>query len=312
MSRQDDIGRLTTEESNPRSENVDLMSTLDVLRLINEEDRKVGPAVEQEVENIARAVDLIVDGLSRGGRLFYVGAGTSGRLGMLDASECPPTYGTDPSMVQAIIAGGPDAAWSAVEGAEDDGPVGAADIASSGVGPRDVVVGISASGRTPYVIGALKEARTRGAATCALVCAHASPISELADVAIEPVTGPEVVTGSTRMKAGTAQKMVLNMLTTASMIKLGKVYGNLMVDLRPGNEKLVDRATRIIMVATGLGRAEAARLLEASGRNAKTAVVMHEAGVDRESAARLLSAAGGHVRRAIALAEGTQWDSSLR
>lgn len=312
MDRQENIGDLPTEESNPKSKKIDLMSTRDILKLINDEDKKVAVVVEQELESIARAVDLIVDRLSRGGRLIYVGAGTSGRLGMLDASECPPTYGTDPSMVQAIIAGGPDAAWTAVEGAEDDASFGAADVALSNVGPQDVVVGISASGRTPYVIGALQEARRRGATTVAVVCARASPIAELADVAIQPVTGPEVITGSTRMKAGTAQKMVLNMLTTASMVRLGKVYGNLMVDVRPGNEKLVDRATRIIMAATGVDRAEASRLLVASRRNAKIAIVMHEAGVDKENASRLLAASGGHVRKAIVLAGagGMTWGSS--
>lgn len=301
MDTQDEFEGLSTEESNPRSADIDLLSTRDIVKLINDEDKKVALAVEAELDHIARAVDLIVDRLSRGGRLIYIGAGSSGRLGMLDASECPPTYGTDPGTVQAIIAGGPDAAWSATEGAEDNAALGATDVARNSVGERDVVVGISASGRTPYVLGALREARARGAATVALVCANGSPIASAADVAIEPVTGPEVITGSTRMKAGTAQKMVLNMLTTVSMVRLGKVYGNLMVDVRPGNRKLVDRATRIIMATTGISRDEARRLLEASGGCAKTAIVMQKAGVTREQAERLLEVSGGHVRKALEL-----------
>lgn len=307
-----DLEGLLTEESNPRSADIDLLSTRDIVKLINDEDKKVASAVADELGHIAEAVDLIVLRLRRGGRLIYMGAGSSGRLGMLDASECPPTYGTDPHTVQAIIAGGPDAAWSAVEGAEDDPDLGARDVAENEVGERDVVVGISASGRTPYVLGAIREARARGAATVALVCASGSPIAAVADVAIEPVPGPEVITGSTRMKAGTAQKMVLNMLTTASMVRLGKVYGNLMVDLRPGNRKLVDRATRIVMAATGVGRDEAGRLLAASGGNAKVAIVMERAGVDRGRAERLLEASDGLVRKALELAAegGAAWGSS--
>ncbi|NLG79192.1 MAG: N-acetylmuramic acid 6-phosphate etherase [Firmicutes bacterium] len=312
MDTQDEFEGLSTEESNPRSADIDLLSTLDIVKLINDEDKKVALAVEAELDHIARAVDLIVDRLSRGGRLIYIGAGSSGRLGMLDASECPPTYGMDPGTVQAIIAGGPDAAWSATEGAEDDAALGATDVARNSVGERDVVVGISASGRTPYVLGALREARARGAATVAVVCANRSPIASAADVAIEPVTGPEVITGSTRMKAGTAQKMVLNMLTTASMVRLGKVYGNLMVDVRPGNRKLVDRATRIIMAATGVGRDEARRLLAASGGCAKTAIVMQKAGVAREQAERLLEASGGHVRKALELSQSAEMLPTFR
>jgi len=313
MNTRDDLESLLTEESNPSSADIDLLSTRDMVKLINDEDKKVALAVEAELDSIAKAVDLIADRLGRGGRLIYVGAGSSGRLGMLDASECPPTYGIDPGTVQAIIAGGPDAAWSAVEGAEDAPDLGSRDVAQHAVGEGDVVVGMSASGRTPYVLGALREARARGAATVAVVCAKASPIAAAADVAIEPAPGPEVITGSTRMKAGTAQKMVLNMLTTASMVKLGKVYGNLMVDVRPGNRKLVDRVARIIMAATGVGRDEAERLFAASGGNAKTAIVMQKAGVDRERAQELLQASGGHVRKALALATGgATWGSSLR
>ncbi len=300
------LQELATETRDPRSAQIDTLSTEGIIRLMNETDKTVAHAVEKEVGHIAAGVDLVVEAIRGGGRLFYVGAGTSGRLGVLDASECPPTFGIDPDLVQAVIAGGEKAITSAAEGAEDDPAAGAGDLAARGLKSQDVVVGIAASGRTPYVIGALEKARAMGCRTIAVTSNSGSPISALADVAITPVVGPEVIMGSTRLKAGTAQKMVLNMLTTAAMVRLGKVYGNLMVDMRPTNSKLMDRAIRMVSLATGCSRDEAKEVLEAAGRNVKVAVVMKLGRTSQMESGRLLDAAGGYVRRALEMAAREQ------
>ncbi len=289
-----------TEQRNPKSEQIDRLSTIEIVDLINAEDRKVAAAVHEERLQIAKAIDLVVDSLRQGGRLFYVGAGTSGRLGVLDASEMPPTYRTDPEMVQGIIAGGYSALVRAQEGAEDYPEDGAAAMDERGVGPRDFVLGIATSGTTPYVHGALARARELGARTGFLLCTY--PSEELIrthDVVIAPLVGPEVITGSTRMKAGTATKMVLNTISTAAMVKLGKVYGNLMVDLVVTCQKLRDRGERILIDTLGLERPEAAKLLDESGGHVKTAIVMARLGVDREEAQRRLEEAGGVIGRVV-------------
>lgn len=293
--------RLLTEQRNPASENIDSLETADMLRVINAEDAKVAAAVEREIPNIAHAVDAIVERLRAGGRLFYAGAGTSGRLGVLDASECPPTFSVPPDMVQGIIAGGEPALTRAVEGREDDASAGAADLGARGFTGADVLVGIATSGRTPYVLGAVNRAREMGAVTVGLSCTPQSELSRAVDIAIEPLVGPEVVTGSTRMKAGTATKLVLNMLTTGAMIRLGYVYGNLMVNVQPTNEKLRDRARRIVEAAAGIPPEEAARALEEAGGTVKVAIVMARLRVPRDEAVRRLEAAGGRVAKAIAL-----------
>lgn len=285
-----------TEQRNPRSARIDQLSTIEIADLINAEDRMVAEAVGEEREAIARAIDMIVESFRAGGRLFYVGAGTSGRLGVLDAAEMPPTYGTDPGMVQGIIAGGYAALVRAQEGAEDDPRDGAAAIDERNVDAKDFVLGIATSGTTPYVHGALRRARDRGARTGFLLCTW--PSEELVrthDVVIAPLVGPEVITGSTRMKAGTATKMVLNTLTTAAMVKLGKVYGNLMVDLQVTCEKLRDRGERILMETIGVSRAEAARLLEDAGGHVKTAIVMGSLDVDAATAQARLKEVGGVI-----------------
>ena len=289
-----------TEQRNPRSMRIDQLSTREIVELINAEDRMVAEAVMEEGDEIAHAIDIVVDCFRRGGRLFYVGAGTSGRLGVLDASEMPPTYGTDPAMVQGLIAGGLAALVRAQEGAEDHPDVGAREIAERGVNDRDFVLGIASSGTTPYVHGALQRARELGARTGFLLCTY--PTQELTDthdVVIAPLVGPEVITGSTRMKAGTATKMVLNTITTASMVKLGKVYGNLMVDLQVTCEKLRDRGERILMETVGVDRAAAAALLEEAGGHVKTAIVMGRLGIDAASARERLEAEGGQMGRLI-------------
>jgi N-acetylmuramic acid 6-phosphate etherase len=289
-----------TEQRNPRSMRIDQLSTEEIVDLINAEDRMVGEAVEEERDEIARAVDIVVDCFQRGGRLFYIGAGTSGRLGVLDASEMPPTYGTDPRMVQGIIAGGYDALVRAQEGAEDHPDDGARDLAERAVGPDDFVLGIASSGTTPYVHGALRHARERGARTGFLLCTYPSQeLTETHDVVIAPLVGPEVITGSTRMKAGTATKMVLNTITTAAMVRTGKVYGNLMVDLQVTCEKLRDRGERILIETLGIERDAAAALLEASGGHVKTAIVMGRLGVDAAAARARLDAAGGLIGRVV-------------
>jgi len=295
------LDRLITESTNERTRDLDTLSTFDLVRVINEEDHLVAPAVKAVLPEIARAVDLIAASLKAGGRLFSIGAGTSGRMGVLDASECPPTFGVNPDLVQGIMAGGYPALVRAREDTEDDPEEGRKDIREHGVRAGDVVVALTASGRTPYCLGALEEAARLGARTVAVTCNPDSVISRLAEITIAPVVGPEVLTGSTRMKCGTAQKMVLNMLSTGAMVKLGKVYKNLMVDLQPSNEKLVERAKRIIMEAAGVDRETATRALEESGRQVKVAVVMCLAGVDASAARHALERSEGYVRRAVEL-----------
>lgn len=289
-----------TERRNPRTANIDLASPLEIVDLINDEDATIAAAVRSQRHEIARAVEMAEATFRRGGRLFYVGAGTSGRLGVLDASEMPPTYGTDPEMVQGIIAGGHAALTRSQEGAEDRVESAVEDLTSHGVRAGDFLIGIAASGTTPYVRRALAHARTVGAATALVAC---SPPPEEArrhaDVVILPVTGPEVVTGSTRMKAGTATKLVLNTITTGAMIRIGKTFGNLMVDMRATNEKLKDRSERIVMEITGLDRAAARAVLAQSGGVVKTAIVMSLLGVVREEAERQLEEKGGVIRRIV-------------
>jgi N-acetylmuramic acid 6-phosphate etherase len=290
----------TTEKRNPRSANVDTLPTLEIVDLINSEDRSVPEAVGSQRASIAAAIDLIVDCFREGGRLFYVGAGTSGRLGVLDASECPPTFGVKRSMVQGIIAGGKRALVRSIEGAEDDVEGGAAEIDKKKVTSRDVVVGLAACGVTPFVHGALRRAKQLGAQTVCVTCAPEVVQSIPADIIINPVVGPEIVTGSTRMKAGTATKLVLNMLTTAAMVKLGKVHGNLMVDLQAVNRKLRDRSLRIVMELTGLSRPKAKTLLDRAEGRVKPAVVMHFRHVDLDQAMTILDRNDQILRRAIA------------
>ena len=289
-----------TEMRNPASARIDTLSTREIVEVIQAEDRRVADAVSAEADAIARAVDLVVDAFGRGGRLIYVGAGTSGRLGVLDASEMPPTYGTDPSLVQGIIAGGPAALVRAQEGAEDHPADGAAAIDERAVTDRDFVLGIATSGTTPYVHGALARARELGARTGFLLCTPPSDdLRATHDVVIAPLVGPEVVTGSTRMKAGTATKLVLNTLTTSAMIRTGKVFGNLMVDLQVTCEKLQDRGTRILVETLGLEREAAGALLDASGGHVKTAIVMGRLGLDRAAARDRLDAEGGVLARVV-------------
>jgi len=266
------IERLLTEQRNRASEGIDAKPTAEMLRIINDEDRRVAEAVTPEIPRIAEAVDGIVDRLGKGGRLFYIGAGTSGRLGVLDASECRPTFNAPDGTVQGIIAGGESALVRATEASEDDPASGARDLLARGFKVGDVLVGIAASGRTPYVLGAIREAKRLGALTIGISCTPDSLLSREVHIPIAPITGPEIVTGSTRMKAGTATKLVLNMLSTGAMIRLGYVYGNLMVNVQPTNEKLLDRAQRIVMDAAGVTREEAARLLDESGRHVRTAI----------------------------------------
>ena len=294
-----DRSRLTTEKRNPRTRDIDRRTTLEIVDIINSEDAKVAPAVRRQRRQIASAVELIVDAFGADGRLFYVGAGTSGRLGVLDAAECPPTFGTPPSQVQGIIAGGRRALVRSAEGAEDIAADGAAAIDARAVGSRDVVVGIAACGLTPFVRGALDRAKALGAATIFITCAPEVARVARADVIINPVVGPEVVTGSTRMKAGTATKLALNTLTTAAMIRAGKVYGNLMVDLRATNEKLRERSERIVMEIAGVARRKARRILTAAGGRVKVAVVMQKCGLPRVAARRRLRDHGGSLRGAL-------------
>ena len=289
-----------TERRNPRTVDIDLATPLEIVDAIAGEDRSVPAAVAAERERIAEAVALAEAAFRAGGRLFYVGAGTSGRLGVLDAAECPPTFGTDPSMVQGLIAGGLPALTRAQEGAEDRPGDGAAAVRAAGVGPSDFVVGIAASGTTPYVRGALDAARQAGARTAFLTCTPvASDVVASVDVVIAPLVGPEVVTGSTRLKAGTATKLVLNMISTGAMIRIGKTYGNLMVDLRATNAKLAARSERIVSEVCGLSRADARAALDAAGGGVKVAIVMRARGVDRAEAERLLAESGGALRRII-------------
>ena len=294
-----DLQHLVSEGRNPRSMNIDVVSTSELLVIINAEDRLVPEAVGKTLPEITRAVDAIVRAFGEGGRLIYIGAGTSGRLGVLDASECPPTFGVPAGMVIGLIAGGRDAVTNAQEGAEDRADDGAADLRNIGLNGRDVVVGIAVSGRTPYVIGALDFARRTGSKTVAVTCNPASVIAKNADISIAPVVGPEVLTGSTRLKSGTAQKLVLNMLSTASMVRIGKTYQNLMVDMIASNEKLVARAVSIVMEATGCTPEEARLALDRTGRNAKLAILVVLTGKPADEARRDLENAGGFLRRAL-------------
>jgi N-acetylmuramic acid 6-phosphate etherase len=287
-----------TERRNPRTASIDLASPLEIVDLINAEDQRVPDAVATQREQTARAIVMAEKTFRRGGRLFYVGAGTSGRLGVLDASECPPTFGTRPEMVQGIIAGGLPALTRAQEGAEDIVKNGAIAMDEHGVNDKDFVIGIAASGTTPYVRAALERAADIGALTGIVACSP--PPADLVarvDVTMLPIVGPEVVTGSTRMKAGTATKLVLNMITTGAMIRLGKTYGNLMVDLKATNNKLIDRSQRIVMEVCGVSREEATALLDRAGKSVKLAIVMQKKGVSKEQAERLLAENGGVVRR---------------
>jgi N-acetylmuramic acid 6-phosphate etherase len=290
---------MQTESQNPRSAQLDTLPTLEILRVINEEDQTVALAVQRALPEIARAVDAVVAAFEAGGRLFYTGAGASGRTGVIDAVECLPTYSVPPEQVQGVLAGGEGAMMRSVEGAEDDAEQGERDLVERGLTGADVVIGIAASGTTPYVLGALGYARSLGCVTVGISCNAPAPVLNAADIPIALLTGPEVVAGSTRMKAGTAQKMALNMISTASMVRLGKVYGNLMVDVQPTNHKLVERSLRIIGQITGADRLTAQRLLEASGRRVKLAIVMGKLGVEAEEGQRLLDAAGGHLRKVI-------------
>lgn len=296
----DEIEGLTTEQRNPMSMDIDAQSTSGILRIINDEDKTVPLAVEKELPYIEQAVDVIVKAIKNGGRLLYFGAGTSGRLGVVDASECPPTFGTPPELVQGFIAGGKEAMFRAQEGAEDHEENGAVDIIKANVNEKDVVCGIAASRRTPYVIGAVKKAKELGAVTLYITCNPRKDFNiKEVDIAICPYVGPEVIMGSTRMKSGTAQKLVLNMLTTASMIRLGKVYENMMIDLQMTNKKLIERSKRIVMTVTGVNYDEATEYLAQASGHVKTALVMIKAGVSAEEARERLLKADGFVRRAI-------------
>lgn len=299
-----ELDRLATEGRNDATLHIDEMSALDMMKAIHAEDEKALRAVEAILPDIARAVEEIAGRLRGGGRLLYCGAGTSGRLGVLDAAECPPTFGTPPELVVGLIAGGREAMFRAREGAEDDESRGAADLAAHGLSPEDAVVGLSASGRTPYVVGALRFAREIGAFRIAVASSPGSPIAALSDIALEAETGPEAVTGSTRMKAGTAQKLILNMLSTGAMIRLGKVYGNLMVDVMATNEKLAERARRIVMAATGRTRAECIAALEEADGSAKLAILLLLRGLPKEEARRRLDDAEGYLARALAGPKG--------
>jgi N-acetylmuramic acid 6-phosphate etherase len=292
------LDNLLTEQRNPASEKIDSVPTTEILRIINAEDAKVAAAVQTAIPQIAAAVDRITERLREGGRLFYIGAGTSGRLGVLDASECPPTFNVPYELVQGVIAGGESALSRATEATEDDPAAGARDIKARGFTSADTLVGIAASGRTPYVLGAVRAAGEMGALTVGIACAPGSELAAAAGVPVELIVGPEVVTGSTRMKAGTATKLALNMITTAVMIQLGYVYGNLMVNVQPRNEKLRDRARRIVRDASGVDDETAASLLTEAG-DVRTAIVMAKRGVSREQALALLQAAGGVIRKAL-------------
>lgn len=294
-----DLGALVSERRHPATMDLDRMATLDMLALINEEDRQVPEAIRQVLPAIAQAVDVTAACMEAGGRLIYLGAGTSGRLGVLDASECPPTFGIAHGRVIGLIAGGPGALLKAVEGAEDDPAGGEADLAALSLTAQDMVIGLAASGRTPYVIGGLEYAHRIGCHTAAISCNPASPIARLAEIAISPVVGPEVLTGSTRLKSGTAQKLVLNMISTGAMVRLGKVYQNLMVDVKATNAKLVDRACRIVVEASGVERDVARQALEQTGFEVKPAIVMLLTGCDAAQAQEKLARHQGYLRDAI-------------
>lgn len=293
------LSKLVTEGRNPDTLDIDKMDTLGIITMINEEDKKVALAVECAKEDIARAVDIIADRFKKGGRLLYIGAGTSGRLGIVDASECPPTFGVDFEMVQGIIAGGYGAIFKAVEGAEDDTELAKKDLIERKLTPEDVVCGIAASGRTPYVIGGMKYARETGAAVICVTMNPESEMAKMADCPISVVAGPEAIMGSTRMKAGTAQKMVLNMLTTGAMIKMGKVYSNLMVDLKSTNEKLIARAKRIVILASGADEISAEKTLSETGYDVKLAIFVLVSGLGKDEAREVLNKFDGYIQKAI-------------
>lgn len=295
---------LTTEAFRPELSDIDRLPTLEIARLMNGEDATVPTAVAARLPQIAAAIDAVAERMARGGRLVYAGAGTAGRLGVLDASECPPTFNTDPARVVGLIAGGPDAMVTSVEGAEDSRELAARDLDALELTARDTVVGVSASGRTPYAIGAVEHARARGTLTIGLSCNSGSALAAAADHGIEIVVGPELLTGSTRLKAGTAQKLVLNMLSTITMIRLGKTYGNLMVDVRASNDKLRARSHRIVALATGATDKEIEDALAATDGEVKNAVLTLLGGVDGPTAARLLAKSGGHLRVALERADG--------
>lgn len=290
---------ITTEELNPRTASIDRLPTLEALRIINGEDQQVALAVERVLPAVARAVDAIAPRLAEGGRLIYVGTGTSGRLGILDASECPPTFGVSPELVQGIIAGGYEACYRSVEASEDDREAGVADLQSRALTAQDVVVGIAASGRTPYTIGAVAYARQLGALTIAVTCNEGTELARAVEIAIEPVVGPEVIAGSTRLKSGTAQKLVLNMLSTMTMVRLGYVTGNRMTNMQPRNSKLRQRAIGIVIAECGLTEPEAADLLESADWDLRVAIVMHKSGRARAEAETALAATGFAVAAAI-------------
>jgi len=302
-SEHSDLRQLPTEQILPTERDLDQMSSLEIVQLMNDEDATVAPAVRRALPQVARAIDVVADGLRNGGRLIYVGAGTSGRLGALDASEIPPTFNTDPRTVQFIMAGGPRALGASTEASEDDTALALREIKKRRPGKHDIVLGIATSGRTPFTIAAVEYARRRGARTIALTCNRNSPLERAAEFAIVTEVGAEVLAGSSRMKAGTAHKMVLNMISTGAMTRLGYVYGNLMVNVWTKNEKLVQRAARIVEQATGRDHEAAAGALAASGNRTPVAVVMLAAGVSRSSAAAALKKSKGHVRQAIALAK---------
>ncbi|MEU6179242.1 N-acetylmuramic acid 6-phosphate etherase [Streptomyces coeruleorubidus] len=297
-----ELESLTTEAFRPDLAGIDRLPTLDIARLMNGEDATVAGAVAARLPQIAAAIDALAERMARGGRLVYAGAGTAGRLGVLDASECPPTFNTDPSRVVGLIAGGPQAVVTSVEGAEDSRELARADLEPLGLTPDDTVVGISASGRTPYAIGAVEYARAHDSLTIGLACNPGSPLAAAAEHGVEIVVGPELLTGSTRLKAGTAQKLVLNMLSTITMIRLGKTYGNLMVDVRASNDKLRARSHRIVALATGAGDEEIERALAATDGEVKNAILTILADVDGPTAARLLAESDGHLRAALAAA----------
>lgn len=294
-----DLEKLTTESRNQNTLNIDKVSTLEMVKMINNEDKKVAEAVEAELPRIAEAIDEIAIRMNKGGRLIYIGAGTSGRLGILDASECPPTYGVSEELVQGVIAGGHEAIFRAKEGAEDSKELALEDLKNKKITENDIIVGLAASGRTPYVIGGLEYANEVGAMTISVTCNADSEVSKAAKISIAPVVGPEVVTGSTRLKSGTAQKLVLNMLSTGAMIKLGKVYGNLMVDVRATNEKLVERAKKIVCEATGVTREEAGKYLEETNSDVKLSIFMILSKLEKEEARKVLEKNKGYIAEAL-------------
>ncbi|HLH39199.1 MAG TPA: N-acetylmuramic acid 6-phosphate etherase [Bryobacteraceae bacterium] len=293
------LERLLTEQPHPAATRLDQLATGDLIRLMNEADAEIAAAVAREIPQIARAIDAVAEVLKNGGSLVYIGAGTSGRLGVLDASECPPTFNVPPALVRGLIAGGDRALTQSVEAAEDDPAAGGRDLDAAGFTSKDALIGISASGRTPYVLGAIRRARELGSVTGGISCTPDSELSRLVDFPIEPAPGPEILTGSTRLRAGTATKMVLNMISTGVMIRLGHVYGNLMVNVQPTNKKLEDRARRIIAQAANVSYERATALLDSAGRSVRTAIVMEKRGVSRERAEQMLAAARGNIGKAL-------------